>query len=349
MMQITGSEMMKQFIPQQAYFEEDALSYHLGQKIYDQLQEMGVPIYKTTSHNRITGFTSKSIPENYYKAKRTLVIGVRRTLNFATCKPSAHYQLPIATSCPSSCEYCYLATTLGKKPYVRIYVNIEEILHKTAQYIKEKEPEVTVFEGAATSDPLPTEYLTGLLAKTITFFGEQPYGRFRFVTKHEGIDSLLTLNHQKRTRIRFSINHDEVIKRYEHNTASLTERLKAAQKAAQAGYPIGFIIAPVFLESGWQSDYLRFIEKISTILGDGIEDLHFEVISHRFTKRAKAQIQEIWPTTALPLNEESRKFKFGQFGYGKYIYTQESLTEMKEFFSSQINEKFPLANINYVI
>jgi spore photoproduct lyase len=112
-----------------------------------------VPVSMTGSHNRVTGIPGKTPREAYLEAKRTLVVGVRRTLQFSSCKPSAHYQLPLATSCTGWCQYCYLNTTLGKKPYVRIYVNVEEILQQAGEYIKKRAPETTVFEGAATSDP----------------------------------------------------------------------------------------------------------------------------------------------------------------------------------------------------
>ena len=121
--------------------------------------------------------------EAYREAKRTLVVGVRKKVNFASCKPSAHYQLPLNTSCPGMCEYCYLATTLGKRPYLRVYVNIEEILAKAGDYMTQRAPEITVFEGAATSDPIPTEYLTGLLYKTIEFFWRPTAGPLSFRDK----------------------------------------------------------------------------------------------------------------------------------------------------------------------
>ncbi|KJS15768.1 MAG: hypothetical protein VR69_11990 [Peptococcaceae bacterium BRH_c4b] len=56
-------------------------------------------------------------------------------------------------------------TTLGNKPYVRVYVNIDEILSAAGKYILERAPEITVFEGAATSDPLPVERYTGSLTR----------------------------------------------------------------------------------------------------------------------------------------------------------------------------------------
>ena len=59
--------------------------------------------------------------------------------------------------------------------------------------MKERSPEITLFEGAATSDPIPVEKYSGSLKKTIEFFGRQELGRF-------------------------SINTQHVIKRYEHDT-----------------------------------------------------------------------------------------------------------------------------------
>ncbi len=36
--------------------------------------------------------------------------------------------------------------------------------------------------------------------------------------------------------------------------------------------------------------------------------------------------------------EENRKFKYGQFGYGKYIYKDEELQNIKKFFRDNITK-----------
>jgi len=110
------------FVPARAFFEEEAMEYPVGRRIYDILNEMGIEIKSTGSHNRVTGIPGKTAREAYQQGKRTLVVGVRKTLDFQTCKPSAHFQLPLVTGCPGQCQYCYLNTTMGKKPYIRVYV-----------------------------------------------------------------------------------------------------------------------------------------------------------------------------------------------------------------------------------
>lgn len=87
-----------------------------------------IPYRMTTSHNRIMNFPGDTEVEQYKIAKRTLVVGLRKTLKFDQSKPSADYAIPIATGCMGHCHYCYLQTTLGAKPYIRVYVNTDDII-----------------------------------------------------------------------------------------------------------------------------------------------------------------------------------------------------------------------------
>lgn len=341
---------MEPFVPKRAFFEPEALEYPVGRQIHERLMRLGVEIHSTGSHNRVTGIPGKTAGEAYREAKRTLVVGVRKSSEYAACKPSAHFQLPLNTSCPSMCEYCYLATTLGKKPYLRVYVNIDDIFAKAGQYIEERKPDITVFEGAATSDPIPTEYLTGILKRTIEFFGRQEYGRFRFVTKHVQVDALLDARHNGHTRFRFSLNADAVIAKYEHLTPTMPERVEAAAKVARAGYPLGFIIAPIMHYPEWQDGYQQLFAALDAQLPvEARQDLTFELITHRFTKRAKTNILGVFPQSGLPMEETGRQFKYGQFGYGKYIYTKDIMEDIKGFMTKQIERYFPQARTDYFV
>lgn len=302
------------------------------------------------SHNRVTGIPGTTPQQSYAEGKNTLVVGVRKTLNFESCKPSAHYQLPLVTGCTGKCEYCYLNTQLGKKPYIRVYVNVEEILDSAQDYINERKPEITFFEASATSDPVPVEPYTGTLKKAIEFFGRSQYGKLRFVTKFTDVDPILNAVHNGNTTVRFSLNSREVIKRYEHGTPDMEDRIEASGKIIDAGYPLGFIIAPVIIYDNWKADYRNMLETLSSRL-EGRTDMpvRFEVISHRYTLKAKKTILDIFPKTSLPMGEEDRKFKFGQFGYGKYVYTPEILKDMHGFFTFEINRLFKNAVIDYQI
>ena len=199
-------------------------------------------------------------------------------------------------------------------------------------------------------DPLAVEHLTGSLRKTIEFFGTQEHGRLRVVTKFANVDSLLPIEHHAHTRFRFSINTDRIIQTLEANTASLEERLTAAGKIARAGYPFGFIIAPLFIVQNWREDYRSLLENLARQLGPLVDqEFSFELISHRFTARAKKIILERFPRTKLEMEESDRKFKWGKYGYGKYLYPPEKLASLKDFFTSEIPRFFPRARIQYFI
>lgn len=339
------------FIPKRVIFEKGSLDTEVGENIYNKIKDNpNIEIINATSNKIKTHIPGDNLFDQYRSGKQTLVVGERKTLKFQTCKPSANYQLPLVSGCMGRCEYCYLNTQLGDKPFVRVFTNIDDILNKAKQYIEERLPAITIFEGAATSDPIPLEPYTNALRKTIEFMGKEEHGRFRFVTKYNDVDTLLDAKHNNHTEIRFSINTPKVIDTYEHYTASSTARIEAAVKVAKAGYKIGFIIAPVFLYDNWQNEYRSLIESIKNKLPSDFNDpIIFEVISHRYTTKAKNRILEIFPETTLPMNDEDRKFKYGQFGYGKYVYSKEELSEMKEFFISNIREVFPDSIIKYVI
>jgi spore photoproduct lyase len=265
--------------------------------------------------------------------------------------PSAEYALPLATGCIAHCHYCYLQTTMGAKPYVRIYVNTDEVFAAASRYIAARAPEVTRFEAACTSDPLSLEHISGSLAEAIQFFARQPLGRLRFVSKFAHVEPLLGLHHGGHTRIRFSINCDYVIKHFEGGTAPLQARIEAAAKVAKAGYPLGFIVAPIIWHDGWAEGYRqmvrRLVDALQAACGDWPADVTFELIQHRFTKRAKAVITSRYPHSALEMNEAERKYKWGRYGHGKYVYRDEQAKQLEESLRAAISAAMPAARVEY--
>lgn len=340
--------MVKPFMPQLVYFEPKALDYPLGAELFRKFTDMGLEIRYTTSHNQVRNLPGENDFQKYRIAKSTLVVGIRKTLKFDTSKPSAEYAIPFATGCMGHCHYCYLQTTMGSKPYIRTYVNVDEILDAAQQYMDERAPDVTRFEASCTSDIVGIDHLTHTLKRAIEYFGQSEHGQLRFVTKFQHVDHLLDARHNGRTRFRFSMNAEYIIKYFEPGTSRLHERIEAAGKVARAGYPLGFIIAPIYLHEGWKEGYKELFIKLATELPEEAkEDLTFELIQHRFTKPAKKVIQKNYPMTKLELDEEKRRYKWGKYGIGKYIYQKEEETEIKETLSAYIAEYFPKSKIEY--
>ncbi|NLC19279.1 MAG: spore photoproduct lyase [Clostridiales bacterium] len=341
------------FTPKRILFEKNAIDYSIGKHIYEYFSgNRNIEIINLSGNRIMDNIPGNTAAQTYKEGKSTLVVGIKKGLKFQSCKPSAHYQLPLLSGCIGLCQYCYLNTNLGDRPYMRVNVNIDDIFGQVDKYIKERLPAVTIFEGSATSDPVPVEPYSNHLKYSVEYFSNTANGRFRFVTKFTDIDTLLNIDHKNHTEIRFTLNTDKVINDFEKRTPSLKKRIEASIKLIQSGYPTGFLIAPVFIYDNWKEDYHNLLLMLEEKLPDKISHpISFEIISHRYTGRAKGIINEIFPDNSLPMNDEERLFKYGQFGYGKFVYPKNILAEISSFFQKELAEIFKNRNIDikYII
>ncbi|MDD3751239.1 MAG: spore photoproduct lyase [Tissierellia bacterium] len=340
---------MKLFMPQRVIFEPASLEYPLGKEIYEYFKNKPVEIINTTSRNSARYIPGTTPIEKYADSKRTILITTNKNKKLDVCKPSADFQFSLVSNCPGSCEYCYLQTTQGAKPYLKVFVNLEDIFNVIEDHIKQNEGKITTFEAASLGDPLALEHITGSLKKTIEFFSNLEYGRLRVVTKYNNVDTLLKINHKRNTHFRISINSKYVVDNFEHNTNSIEERIDSVIKLADADYPIGFIVAPIMRYDNWKEEYCLLFQKLAGNLGKELsqKELTFELIQHRFTANAKELILKRFPKTKLDMNEENRSLKWGRFGRYKYVYPKEQVKEIKHYIASLITERFPNADIKY--
>ncbi|MBU3175064.1 spore photoproduct lyase [Clostridium estertheticum] len=334
---------MKLFIPDIAYMDPKLLKYEESKGTIKYLEELKVPIV----NSKKVVIDSGSPEKNYAAAKKTVLFTTNGQKKLVSCKPSADYQFSLSSSCPANCEYCYLQTTQGEKPFMKIFLNIEEILENIQTYIDSNLPSITSFECASITDPIALEHLSGNLKKCIEFFGRSEKGRLRLVTKFDDVDPFLKLKHNKHTKFRFTLNTPYVIDNFEHNTSSFKERIGAVKKIASAGYPIGFIIAPIMIYDNWRSEYKELFETLKIALEDYKEEVSFELIQHRFTKAAKELIVQRFKNTKIDLDEEKRLLKWGPYGKFKYVYKKPESEDIKNYISELINNNFDLAIIEY--
>lgn len=334
---------MKKFLPEKAFFDPRSLNYNIGQNIKKILDNNNIP-YFISRQVTIEGDT---IPSKYASSKKTLFITVNKQKKLSPCKPSADYQFHLSKSCPGHCEYCYLQTTQGEKPFLYVYVNIDDILKVIDQYTELNIPNITYFESGSLTDPVALEHLTGALSKCIDYFSKSKFGRLRVITKYDNVDSFLRINHNNHTKFRFSLNTDYIIRSFEHGTANYNNRILAAKKIAFAGYPLGFIIAPIIRYPNWSSDYEQLLSKLKESLKDYDQEISFELIQHRFTKPAKELIMQRFSNTKLDMDEEKRQLKWGPYGKFKYIYKKDESIEIEQNFRKWISYYFPKSVIEY--
>ena len=348
---ITQTRTTKLWMPKQVLITPAALEEPWGQQIYERVKALDLPVQEL-KQNRLINLRGEDEQETYRKAKNTLAIvtAPASALKLQPIPPSADYQFHLAEGCPAHCQYCYLAGSLQGPPVIRVFANLPTILNNLPKY--KKPGQVTSFEASCYTDPLGIEHLTGSLAETIRFFGEQEDMHLRWVTKYSQVDSLLELPHHNQVRPRFSLNTDFISRRLEGGTASLNERLAAVRKMALpralggGGYKVGLVIAPIMPVPDWEEQYTHLLDKLEQTL-DFSCDITFELISHRFTPGSKAILQEWYPNTSIDFDESKRALKFNKFGGKKFVYPTITMNTLRSFFYSELKRRFPAAPVLY--
>ncbi|WP_435741336.1 radical SAM protein [Nocardioides sp. SYSU DS0663] len=327
-----------------------------------RIEAAGVEDIRLLEGNRLTGLADGSEREVYARAKATLalVVAPPSVTKPQPIPPSADWRIDLARGCPAHCQYCYLAGSLAGPPITRAYANLDDVLAGIGTHAGRgavtsgtaaRGHEGTTYELSCYTDPLGIEHLTGSLAEAVRRVGTGHYGddvSLRFTTKFGAVDDLLVLPHGRRTRMRASVNAEEVASRFEGGTAPVPERLAALRRAALAGYRVGLTIAPVMPVEGWRDQYAALLDAVAGSLADVPDlDLTIEVITHRFTPGSKETLLGWYPRTRLEMDETSRTAKRNKFGGVKHVYPRETMAAMRHWFTDALEARLPGAPMLY--
>ncbi|HYO40607.1 MAG TPA: radical SAM protein [Nocardioidaceae bacterium] len=331
-------------------------------EIIRRCEAAGVTEIEVLSGNRLTGLSGASERETYARAKSTLAVVVAppSALKPQPIPPSADWRIDLARGCPAHCQYCYLAGSLVGPPVTRAYANLDDVLAGIRTHAgrgsvtsgtAERGHEGTTFELSCYTDPLGIEHLTGSLSAAISRVGAGALGdeaSLRFTTTFDAVDGLLALPHGRRTRMRVSVNAEEVASRFEGGTAPMPRRLAALRAVALAGYRVGLTVAPVMPVPQWRTTYARLLDDVAAATA-GVPDLDLtvEIITHRFTPGSKDVLLEWYPRTQLEMDEEQRSQKRSKFGGVKYVYPRDTMAEMRGWFTGAVAERLPGARLLY--
>ena len=215
-------------------------------------------------------FAPRGLPlaEKIALGKRTLVLGVigqgvkRSTEANIHCPNYWHFST--TAFCWYDCAYCYLAGSCSSlvAPTVKIYVNLEDVLGKLRRLGPRIEPRPTSCYLGKLQDGLSLDWLTGYSRALVPFFAGERWLRWVLLTKSACVENLLDLEHAGHTAVSWSVNPASVCERFEHGAPALSERLDAARRCAEAGYPVRFIIMPLIPVDDWRAEYAELVEQI---------------------------------------------------------------------------------------
>ena len=324
------------------YYEKAALDYPLGLSLKDKY--LGLQWIEVESHNRIPELSS-SENKDFTKLKRHLVIGIRKTHKFVENHKVSDWLVPYTSSgCRAMCLYCYLVCNYNKCSYLRLFVNREEMLGNLIRKAAAA-PVPQTFEIGSNSDLVLENEVTGNLAWTIETFASEGRGSLTFPTKFDMIQPLLDLNHREKTFFRMSFNPAEIIKSVEYGTAPLVARIKALNAMAEAGYPVGMLIAPVILLPEWKRLYGELINRLADELCSKVKNSGIiEIILMTYSFVQNAINKDAFPRAE---NLYDTKLMTGR-GRGKYCYRNEVRAEAEDFIRQELRSKLPSMRILYI-
>jgi spore photoproduct lyase len=173
-------------------------------------------------------------------------------------------ELKWAYGCPFDCAWCYLKGTFRFQPTKTKPVFKDR--HKVETHTRRFLEEVTTPEILNTgeiADSLMGEGLSEPFSKfIIPIFEEQNKHKVLFVTKSDNVKHLLEIKPHNQVIISFSLNANEVAKRWEKGAPSVDRRIEAGRKLNQAGYEVRVRIDPIVPVPDWEKQYTNLIDQI---------------------------------------------------------------------------------------
>ncbi|HHT17078.1 MAG TPA: spore photoproduct lyase [Papillibacter sp.] len=325
------------------YYEPAALQYPLGKTLREKYAHL--PWFEIENHNRIEEFTS-SENKDFPKLKSHLIVGVRKTHKYVPNHKVSNWLVPYTSSgCRAMCLYCYLVCNYNKCAYLRLFVNREQMLNKIIRKSHEA-PTAETFEIGSNSDLILENAVTDNLTYTIERFAREGRGRLTFPTKFDAVEPLLSLDHRGSTIFRMSVNPEDIIRRIEIGTSPLTGRIQALNAMAEAGYPVGLLIAPVILLPDWQRLYGELIDILSVGLSEKVRQSAFiEIILMTYSYIHNAINTEAFPNAAPLLDRETMTGR----GRGKYWYKNEERAQAEAFLREKLAQRLPDMPILYCV
>ena len=220
------------------------------------------------------------------------------TSNHICC---GYYVINAVTNCPMDCSYCVLQGYLNN-PFLALYTNWDDLLEEIDGFLSRDQVSLLRLGTGELSDSLALESIFPISQFLIDFFSKRPRAILELKTKSANVDSLLGLDHRGKTVISWSLNPSGRIEREEMRTATLKERIDAARRCQEKGYPLGFHFDPILCYEGWEKDYHETIRQLFRQI-DPKGVIWVSLGGFRYPPHLKGIAEERFPNTEVFLGE----------------------------------------------
>ena len=283
------------------------------------------------------------------QGKQTLFLTKNRGKFVRQCPGTDYYTccnymiLHIGTFCTMDCSYCILQSYFHP-PLLQFFVNHQDLDESLDRLFLQKK--LTRIGTGEYTDSLIWEDIYPLTEKLVTKFSRQSHAVLELKSKTVNIEKLLSIRHNQKTIVSWSLNTDRIVKTEERSTAGIRARLSAAAKCQAMGYPVAFHFDPLIIYPGCEEEYKKNIELLFTyISSDNI--VWISLGSFRFMPDLKSIIEQRFDQSKIVYGEfikgidgKMRYFKPLRIRFYKKIvsYIREFAPDMTIYFCMEDDE-----------
>ena len=201
----------------------------------------------------------------------------KRTRNQNCCW--SLYDLHTGWGCLHKCKYCQRGRVMT------LMLNLEEWLVKVDDLLAKAPWQKTIRYDVET-DCLPVEPEYGACRMLVEHFARLPDRYLILFSKSDNVDFLLDLEHRGHTIMLWTLSTSTVSRRIEVDTATTAQRIEAARKCQQAGYPVRFKLKPIIPVKNWREEATRMFEQLFAAVRP--DNLSMEMLFFRSVEELKA-------------------------------------------------------------
>jgi len=161
------------------------------------------------------------------------------------------------------CSYCILQSYFHP-PMLQFFVNHQEMNQSLDRLFSQKK--LTRIGTGEFTDSLIWEEIYPLAENLVAKFSGQSHAVLELKTKTIHIEKLLSVRHNRKTILSWSLNTECIVRTEERRTAAIRHRLSAAAECQAKGYPLAFHFDPLVIYPGAERDYQKIIELLFSMI-----------------------------------------------------------------------------------
>ena len=164
-------------------------------------------------------------------------------------------------NCLYDCRYCFLQGMYPSAHYL-LFVNFEDFFSEMDRISEEATDEPSWFFSGYDCDSLAMENLSGFAKSTLPFFKDRPNSFLELRTKSVNLQSLMKIAPLPNVVTALSFTPQEISQSIEKGVPPVKTRIRAMNKLADQGWPIGLRLDPILDCQDFERRYAELIEDL---------------------------------------------------------------------------------------